>query len=511
LDDSEVSHEEAILKKESFLFINMQANTENLINLAVLDSSTTSASPWLARDNDVDVEVIEMVNRVHSELPGRQQEHKCEISGISSCHPVTKGDGSYKSCDTTVEESLTSSSCDTSLDRSQTNHCSSSSYKNSGNIVIVNTLDSILNVTDEDEDDDVEEEDSEKVQGNEQGDHEDDKIHSFLFYDDEPMNLSDTHPEFAPLSTCPSDPCKSSSISCQEHKSTSGKAVYNSNSSMEEIVFDCCVGSLMETFCFQGKKSDSKPFYMYLDLLGSCNAGNEMKTAKHAFERIFCQPSTFNEPLQPKPPCRRTLQRNSTLRNILRFRSLPNERLESISDDGYDSDPGFPSTPRSQSPRTVVIDDNMDDLLLIQHCLNAPGWIMTLHKDSKTSISTKVWLERGRLMKKAGRSVMVEPKLAWMEEGKVRSTGLLNIVRVRATDMIDRRKHPLALTACSLWVKTNENTEYLFQAESEAVRNAIVRQWKLVIARFATLAVLGEADRILAEFFVTNATTPAPF
>lgn len=476
-----------------------------MINLAVLDSSTTLGTPSLVGDV-FDVEVIEMV-----------QQHTCEISGISSCRLTSKGDGSYKSCDTTVEESLTSSSCDASLDRSQVNQInynSGSSCSSYGKIVIVNTLDSILNVTEDDEEDEGEE--NEKFQDKDQSEHEHETIHNFLFYDDgddNPMKSSDAHPEFAPLSTCPSDPCKGSrGHFCQEDKSMSEKAVYNSNTSIGEIVFDCCVGSLMETFCFQGEKSKSKPFFMYLDLLGGCNAGNEMKNAKHAFDRIFCQPSTFNEPLHNKPPCRRTLQRSTTSRNILRFRSLPNERLvDSVPDDGYDSDPGFAPTPRSQSPRTIVIDESMDDLLVIEHCLNASGWVMTLHKDSKSSISTKVWLERGRLMKKGGRSVMVEPKLAWMEGGKVKSTGLLNIVRVRATEVIDRTKHPLALKACSLWVKTSENDEYLFQAESEAVRNTIVRQWKLVIARFATLAVLGEADRILAEFFVTNATTPAPF
>jgi hypothetical protein len=82
---------------------------------------------------------------------------------------------------------------------------------------------------------------------------------------------------------------------------------------------------------------------------------------------------------------------------------------------------------------------------------------------------------------------------------------LLNVSRVRALD--DSRKaasaRALAQPRTSFCVRTaDENHQFVFQAASKRDRDAAVLAWKIVISRFAALAVSEDATALLQEFFV---------
>jgi hypothetical protein len=55
----------------------------------------------------------------------------------------------------------------------------------------------------------------------------------------------------------------------------------------------------------------------------------------------------------------------------------------------------------------------------------------------------------------------------------------------------------------------DDDVLYIFETPTTQVRNDIIQRWKLIIARFASLAVLEDADAILSEYFATASTTAA--
>merc|ERR1712032_93069 len=130
--------------------------------------------------------------------------------------------------------------------------------------------------------------------------------------------------------------------------------------------------------------------------------------------------------------------------------------------------------------------------------------------------SIQLWFERGNRIRK---NDIVEPKLMWRDayhpdlvskrKLNVSSTSrpyqvcLLSICRIIETTQIDRNKYPFAKTNCSFIIKTCDNEEFLFEAENENERNRTVNLWKLVVARLASQAVIGNGEEMLGEFFVS--------
>jgi len=126
------------------------------------------------------------------------------------------------------------------------------------------------------------------------------------------------------------------------------------------------------------------------------------------------------------------------------------------------------------------------------------------------------WFERGNRIR---RNDVVEPKLMWREayhpdlasQRKLNLSTtqgphqicLLTIIRVlEATNNLDRKKYPFAKKSCSFVIRTCDNAEFVFEARSEELRNQILHQCKLVVARLASHAVMGDGEGMVGEFFV---------
>jgi hypothetical protein len=60
------------------------------------------------------------------------------------------------------------------------------------------------------------------------------------------------------------------------------------------------------------------------------------------------------------------------------------------------------------------------------------------------------------------------------------------------------------MKSCSFLIKTSDDEEYLFEAESQNKRDELVHSWKLVIARLASIAVIGDGEGMVGEFFVPS-------
>jgi len=128
----------------------------------------------------------------------------------------------------------------------------------------------------------------------------------------------------------------------------------------------------------------------------------------------------------------------------------------------------------------------------------------------------QLWFERGNRIR---RNDIVEPKLMWREAyhpdlaskrrlNKSSTQGphqicLLGICRIlEATSSLDRKKYPFAKKSCSFLIRTCDDNEYVFEARSEELREHILNQWKMVVARLASQAVVGDGEGMVGEFFV---------
>ncbi len=127
----------------------------------------------------------------------------------------------------------------------------------------------------------------------------------------------------------------------------------------------------------------------------------------------------------------------------------------------------------------------------------------------------RLWFERGNRIR--GNNI-VEPKLMWRDAynpdlSSLRKLNdsitngpqqicLLSICRIlEVKDFLDRTMYPFAKKTCSFLIKTCEDIEFLFETQSEKERDEIVYLWKLVVARLASQAVVGDGDKMVGEFF----------
>ncbi len=134
-----------------------------------------------------------------------------------------------------------------------------------------------------------------------------------------------------------------------------------------------------------------------------------------------------------------------------------------------------------------------------------------------------LWFERGNRIR--GNNIL-EPKLMWRDayhpelstRRKLNDSitkgpnqiCLLSICRILdVKDHIDRHLYPFAKRSCSFLIRTCDDEEYLFETQSEKERDDLVYLWKLVVARLASQAVVGDGDKMVGEFFVpTNYGVP---
>jgi hypothetical protein len=192
-------------------------------------------------------------------------------------------------------------------------------------------------------------------------------------------------------------------------------------------------------------------------------------------------------------------------------------------EDGYDSDigdwlnaaPSAPVSPSTTYERTVHPPcDEQAAREMVSESLNL-SWNLTWHAitgSDQQQQCCSFWLERGTLIH--NNSVILEPCLMWRRAyteynrsargaknislTKPHSIRLLNLCRIIVT--FDRSLCPMARPSRSFLIRT-ANGDYIFEAASTEERDEIVCRWKLVVARFATLAVMEDMETISKEFF----------
>ena len=137
---------------------------------------------------------------------------------------------------------------------------------------------------------------------------------------------------------------------------------------------------------------------------------------------------------------------------------------------------------------------------------------------NKSPRCIRLWFERGNRFR--GNNI-VEPKLMWRDAyhpelsshrklNESTTNGpqqicLLSICRIlEVKDQIDRKMYPFAKKSCSFLIRTCDDDEFMFEAQTEKERDELVYHWKLVVARLASQAVVGDGDKMVGEFFVPS-------
>lgn len=169
----------------------------------------------------------------------------------------------------------------------------------------------------------------------------------------------------------------------------------------------------------------------------------------------------------------------------------------------------------------------------VQQTLNST-WTLTWHPNAENRkayniphskpICINMWLERGAVMTNTG--IVVEPAFMWRDayqpllltqhklnnsSQKPWSMRLLNACRISTyfsspsdnspRKILDRNKYPLARKNSSFLLKSCGGEEFLLEAKDPEDAIAITERWKLVVARFACLAVTEDVGGIAKEFF----------
>ena len=89
------------------------------------------------------------------------------------------------------------------------------------------------------------------------------------------------------------------------------------------------------------------------------------------------------------------------------------------------------------------------------------------------------------------------------------SLDILSIVRVLIPPELDRSTFPYAKLDHTFIIKTNKGSE-VFEAHSTGERDWFVHGLKLVIARLASMVIVGD-DQMFFEFFTPSSLSPTMF
>mmetsp|Transcript_26235 Transcript_26235/g.63925 ORF Transcript_26235/g.63925 Transcript_26235/m.63925 type:complete len:515 (+) Transcript_26235:70-1614(+) len=231
-----------------------------------------------------------------------------------------------------------------------------------------------------------------------------------------------------------------------------------------------------------------------------------------------------------------TMPENATASSPMIIRNNAyDENEEKELDVFYDSDPEDFTRTRRRTPRkrnedfgvyqrgvTGTPPGHFDDIYndeafctVAQEFVNSTTTLI-YHPTNATSCSQVVvnaWVERGQDF---GQS-LVQPKWMWKpksRESKSRQTmhqvnavNLLSVARILKVDQIDRCLHPFAKPSSCFLVRTVDENDFFFEAESEMERDQIVSSMKMAIARFGAM-VLNQDDTIHEEFFATSDPVP---
>jgi hypothetical protein len=81
------------------------------------------------------------------------------------------------------------------------------------------------------------------------------------------------------------------------------------------------------------------------------------------------------------------------------------------------------------------------------------------------------------------------------------------MVRILKPETLDREEYPFAKMNCSLFILLSSNERFLFEASSPDERDWFVYGLKLVVARLASMVIVGD-DQMFVEFFSPWAHSP---
>ena len=132
-------------------------------------------------------------------------------------------------------------------------------------------------------------------------------------------------------------------------------------------------------------------------------------------------------------------------------------------------------------------------------------------KSSSAPSSQRVWVELGSRVQ----GQIIQPKLVWRTahqktRGKkgcasnadepTTSIDILDISRVRELSGAERKHYPLANRRTSFVIATSDHLTYIFEAKDTQEKDRITLGLKLLVARLASLIIVGD-QRLFADFF----------
>lgn len=134
-----------------------------------------------------------------------------------------------------------------------------------------------------------------------------------------------------------------------------------------------------------------------------------------------------------------------------------------------------------------------------------------------TPVSVQGWFEMGSRF----RSKIVQPKFMWratyqpdlgqrrlsMSGRTPESLDILSMIRILTPTSIDRTKYPYVQLNRCFTIITNTNAQYVFEASTPAQRDWFVYGLKLVVARLASMVIVGDGQ-MFSEFFSPWAHSP---
>lgn len=142
----------------------------------------------------------------------------------------------------------------------------------------------------------------------------------------------------------------------------------------------------------------------------------------------------------------------------------------------------------------------------------------TARGSSKSPVAVRGWFEMGsRLYNR-----VIQPKFMWRESyqpnllnhkrlglsGKSpHSLDLLNMIRILKPTTLDRTMYPFAKTDRTFSILSHTNENFVFEAASTEERDWLVHGLKLVVARLASMIIVGD-EHMFVEFFSPWGNSP---
>jgi hypothetical protein len=163
---------------------------------------------------------------------------------------------------------------------------------------------------------------------------------------------------------------------------------------------------------------------------------------------------------------------------------------------------------RSSTSEWISPSNWLDETLMrrtVDETMNSTWSLCWIRNDKP--IQVQIWIERGTLIQKNW--IVLEPRLMWRPVGSApcvpeSSIRLLQVHRIQESGRAPTCAPRMCRASTSFMVRTIQKETFWFQAATAMERDAIVHEWKVAIARLATLAVLDDTETLLKEFFLTK-------